>query len=40
MVTHFVTISAITGAGVSSGEGVLVAADNPDEAVGRLRFDQ
>ena len=42
MVTHFVTIAAIAGAGVSSGEGVLLAlhADAPYTVVGRLDFGQ
>jgi phosphohistidine phosphatase SixA len=40
LVTHFVTISAITNEGVSSGEGVLVELnkDAPFEIVGRLSF--
>ena len=40
LVTHFVTISAITNEGVSSGEGVLVKLnkDAPFEVVGRLNF--
>jgi phosphohistidine phosphatase SixA len=40
MVTHFVTISAITGEGVSSGEGVLIELqkDAPYRTVGRLNF--
>jgi phosphohistidine phosphatase SixA len=40
LVTHFVTISALTGEGVSSGEGVvlrLLHGDSP-EPVGRLTF--
>jgi phosphohistidine phosphatase SixA len=42
MVTHLVTIAAISGAGVSSGEGVLLAlhADAPYTVVGRLDFEQ
>lgn len=42
MVTHFVTITAIAGAGVSSGEGVLLAlhANAPYTVVGRLDFGQ
>ena len=40
LVTHFVTISAITGEGVSSGEGVLLELKKnaPFEIVGRLGF--
>ena len=40
LVTHFVTISAITGTGVSSGDGVLLELDNdpPYRVVGRLNF--
>jgi phosphohistidine phosphatase SixA len=40
IVTHFVTISAITSQGVSSGEGVLVELkkDTPVAVVGRLSF--
>jgi broad specificity phosphatase PhoE len=40
LVTHFVTISAIAGAGVSSGEGVLLELrkDMPYRVVGRLDF--
>ena len=40
LVTHQVTISAITNEGVSSGEGVLlkINADAPFEVVGRLNF--
>ena len=40
LVTHQVTISAITDVGVSSGEGVLLKlnADAPYEIVGRLDF--
>ena len=40
MVTHFVTISAIAGRGVSSGEGVLLKLnrDRPYEVVGPLDF--
>ena len=41
LVTHFVTISAITDEGVSSGEGVLIELhkDAPYRTVGRLNFD-
>jgi phosphohistidine phosphatase SixA len=41
MVTHFVTISAIAGRGVSSGEGVLIKInqDKPYEIVGQLDFN-
>ena len=41
LVTHFVTISAITGEGVSSGEGVLIELheDAPYRLVGRLNFN-
>jgi len=40
LVTHFVTIAAIAGSGVSSGEGVLLAlhSDVPYTVVGRLDF--
>ena len=40
LVTHLVTISAITNQGVSSGEGVLLelTKDSPYEVVGRLNF--
>jgi len=40
LVTHFVTISAIANAGVSSGEGVLLKLNKnaPYEIVGRLDF--
>jgi len=40
LVTHFVTISAITNEGVSSGEGALLELneDAPYEIVGRLNF--
>ena len=40
LVTHMVTISAITDVGVSSGEGVLLKLnkDAPYEIVGRLDF--
>ena len=38
LVTHFVTISAITGESVSSGEAVLIDVDHPDRAIGRLNF--
>jgi broad specificity phosphatase PhoE len=41
LVTHFVTISAITGVGVSSGEAVLLKLNQnaPYEVVGRVNFD-
>jgi broad specificity phosphatase PhoE len=41
LVTHFVTISAITGQGVSSGEGMLarLKGDGSVEVLGRLDFD-
>ncbi|CAB1075687.1 hypothetical protein D1AOALGA4SA_3500 [Olavius algarvensis Delta 1 endosymbiont] len=41
LVTHFVTVSAITGEGVSSGEGVLLELNKaaPYEVVGRVNFD-
>ncbi len=40
LVTHFVTISAITGEGVSSGEGVVTQlnGDGGIEVIGRLKF--
>jgi phosphohistidine phosphatase SixA len=40
LVTHFVTISAVTNEAVSSGEGVLLELnkDAPYEIVGRLNF--
>ena len=42
LVTHLVTISAITDQGVSSGEGVLIELkkDAPFEMVGRLDFGE
>ena len=42
LVTHQVTIAAITGAGVSSGEGVLVAVEGGDRHIvrARLRFEE
>ena len=42
LLTHFVTISAIAGAGVSSGEGALLELqkDMPYKFVGRLNFGQ
>jgi phosphohistidine phosphatase SixA len=42
LVTHFVTISAIAGTGVSSGEGVLLELqeDMPYTVVGRINFGQ
>lgn len=41
LVTHQVTIAAITGAGVSSGEGVLIELEGGDRYTvrARLRFD-
>ena len=41
LVTHFVTISAITGEGVSSGEGVVMRLKGADgaEVRGRLDFE-
>lgn len=40
MVTHYVTINALTGEGVSSGEGVVLQRDGAGQHVlGRLRFD-
>jgi predicted transcriptional regulator len=40
LVTHFVTISAITGEGVSSGEGVVLRLKDGAayDVVGRLDF--
>jgi hypothetical protein len=40
LVTHFVTISAVSNEAVSSGEGVLLELneDAPYEVVGRLNF--
>jgi phosphohistidine phosphatase SixA len=42
LVTHFVTIAAVTDIGVSSGEGVLLALSDgaPPTVVGRLDFKQ
>lgn len=42
LVTHFVTVSAITGESVSSGEGVLLKLNQnaPYEVVGRVNFDR
>ena len=42
LVTHFVTISAIAGTGVSSGEGALLELqkDMPYKFAGRLNFGQ
>jgi phosphohistidine phosphatase SixA len=42
LVTHFVTISGITGEGVSSGEGVVLQlkSDGGFDVVGRLGFDR
>ena len=42
LVTHFVTVSAIAGEGVSSGEGVLLKLNKnaPYEVVGRVNFDR
>jgi 8-oxo-(d)GTP phosphatase len=40
LVTHFVTIAAMTGEGVSSGEGVVLQLKNGSpKVVGRLSFD-
>jgi hypothetical protein len=40
LVTHYVTIAAMTGEGVSSGEGVVLQLKNgPPQVVGRLNFD-
>jgi hypothetical protein len=40
LVTHFVTIAAVTDIGVSSGEGVLLALSDsaPPKVLGRLDF--
>jgi broad specificity phosphatase PhoE len=41
LVTHYVTIAAMTGEGVSSGEGVVLQLKNgPPKVVGRLNFEQ
>lgn len=41
LVTHYVTIAAMTGKGVSSGEGVVLQLKNGSpQVVGRLNFDQ
>jgi len=42
LVTHFVTVSAVTGEGVSSGDGVLLKLNKnaPYEVVGRVNFDR
>jgi broad specificity phosphatase PhoE len=42
LVTHFVTISAVTGEGVSSGEGVVLrlGRDGSYDVLGRLSFGQ
>ena len=42
LVTHYVTVSAIAGEGVSSGEGVLLKLNKkaPYEVVGRVNFDR
>jgi phosphohistidine phosphatase SixA len=41
LVTHYVTIAAMTGEGVSSGEGVVLQLKNgPPQVVGRLNFEQ
>jgi broad specificity phosphatase PhoE len=42
LVTHHVTIAAITGSSVSSGEGVLIELDGGDRYTvrGRLRFEK
>ncbi len=41
LVTHFVTISGMTGEGVSSGEGVVLKLDGKGgfDAIGRIGFD-
>ena len=40
LITHYVTIAAMTGEGVSSGEGmVLQLKDGSPQVVGRLNFD-
>lgn len=41
LVTHFVTVSAMTGEGVSAGEGVLLKLNRnaPYEVVGRVNFE-
>ena len=41
LITHYVTIAAMSGEGVSSGEGVVLRVKNgPPQVVGRLNFDQ
>ena len=41
LVTHYVTIAAMTGEGVSAGEGmVLQLKEGSPRTVGRLPFDQ
>ena len=42
MVTHFVTIAAISGSGVSSGEGILIElkADGKYMVIGNINFGQ
>jgi phosphohistidine phosphatase SixA len=42
LVTHFVTIAAITGSGVSSGEGVLIELNKEEDynVIGRIDFGQ
>ena len=40
LITHYVTIAAMTGEGVSSGEGVMLQLkDGSPQVVGRLNFD-
>ena len=41
LVTHFVTIAAITGSGVSSGEGVLIQLnkEGTHRVIGRIKFE-
>ena len=42
LVTHFVTVSAMNGEGVSAGEGVLLKLNRnaPYEVVGRVNFER
>jgi phosphohistidine phosphatase SixA len=42
LITHFVTIAAITGSGVSSGEGVLIELNKEEDynVIGRIDFGQ
>jgi phosphohistidine phosphatase SixA len=41
LITHYVTIAAMTGEGVSSGEGVVLQLeDGSPKVVGRLNFDR